>query len=185
MRLEKEERHEHRIGTSSRAGRAMSARPPLDDILSDPVGAARHLGREIGVSTWVDVPQERITTFGRNTGDEYWIHMDPERARRESPFGGSTIAHGFLLLSLLAEMFYKGILQGKEYSGLNYGLDRVRFLNPVKAGSRLRGHFTLQHVRPTADGANLTWAVTVECEGSDQPALVAEWICRMHTPAQS
>lgn len=135
-------------------------------------------GREVGVSPWTDVSQERITTFGHNTGDEYWIHMDPERARRESPFG-NTIAHGFLLLSLLAEMMSRTVRYEWKPDGLNYGLNRVRFISPVRAGSRVRGRFAVSSVKPRDGGGEVTWSVTVECEGSEKPALMAEWVTRV------
>ena len=135
-------------------------------------------GREVGVSPWIDVTQERITTFGKNTGDEYWIHMDPERAKRESPFG-NTIAHGFLLLSLLAEMMSRTVRYEWNPDGLNYGLNRVRFINPVRAGSRIRGRFAVASVKLREGGGEVTWGITVECEGSDKPAFVAEWVTRV------
>src|SRR2546423_9370439 len=100
--------------------------------------AAAHVGRELGVSNWVLVDQARIDTFGGCTGDRQWIHMDVERATRESPFGGP-IAHGYLCLSLLAAMLIEiGIVPPDAAAGLNYGLDKVRFVNAVKSGARVR-----------------------------------------------
>ena len=135
-------------------------------------------GREVGVSPWVEVTQERITTFGKNTGDEYWIHMDAERAKRDSPFG-NTIAHGFLLLSLLAEMMSRTVRYEWKPDGLNYGLNRVRFINPVPAGSRIRGRFEVGSVKFREGGGEVTWKITVEREGAEKPALAAEWVTRV------
>ena len=136
------------------------------------------VGREVGVSPWIEVSQERITTFGKNTGDEYWIHMDPERAKRDSPFG-NTIAHGFLLLSLLAELMSRTVRYEWHPDGLNYGLNRVRFINPVPAGSRIRGRFEVGAVKLREGGGEVTWKITVEREGSVKPALAAEWVTRV------
>ena len=104
------------------------------------------VGREVAVSEWMEVSQERIDRFAEATEDRQWIHTDPERAARESPFK-QTIAHGFLTLSLLSEMGRTAMRVGGVRMGINYGLDRVRFISPVPAGSRVRGRFTLDEVR--------------------------------------
>jgi len=134
------------------------------------------VGQEIGVSDWVLVDQERINLFAQATGDHQWIHVDPERAA-QGPFGGP-IAHGFLTLSLLPTFFDSGFAVDDVRMGVNYGLNRVRFTAPVRAGSRLRGHFKLLAFDALPGGAQLTVEVTVELEGSDKPACVAESVSR-------
>ena len=137
------------------------------------------VGREVALSEWVGVSQERINAFAETTEDRQWIHVDPERAARESPFGG-TIAHGFLTLSLLSEMGRTAMKVGGVRMGINYGLGRVRFVSPVPAGSRIRGRFTLAALKEIRDGAEVTWKVTVEREGGDKPCCVAEWLVRYY-----
>ena len=134
------------------------------------------VGQDIGVSDWVRVDQERINLFAQATGDHQWIHVDPERAT-QGPFGGP-IAHGFLTLSLLPTFFDSGFAVDDVRMGVNYGLNRVRFTAPVRAGSRLRGHFRLLAFDALPGGAQLTVEVTVELEGSDKPACVAESVSR-------
>jgi acyl dehydratase len=138
-------------------------------------------GTEIGVSSWITVDQHRIDAFAEASGDHQFIHVDPERARAETPFGG-TIAHGFLTLSLFSAMAYEVMprLDGTTM-GVNYGLNRIRFLNPVPAGARVRGHFTLlQMEMPDPGHATFTWKVLVEIGGQEKPALIAEWINRRY-----
>jgi len=138
------------------------------------------IGQEVGVSDWVTVTQEMIDTFASTTGDRQWIHVDVERAKRESPFQ-TTIAHGFLTLSLITQLHSAAVnVDGGHKMGINYGLNRVRFVNPVRAGSRVRGHSTVQSVDDFAEGVQVTWLVTVELENTEKPALVAEWITRMY-----
>ena len=143
---------------------------PVRDIL-----AAK--GELTGVSPWFDVTQEMIDTFADATHDHQFIHVDPERARAETPFGG-TIAHGFLSLSLLSAMIVTAVPRPKEVAmGINYGFDKVRFLSPVAAGSRIRGHFKLADCIERKPAEILsTYEVTVEIEGSDKPALAATWL---------
>lgn len=133
------------------------------------------VGKELGVSDWVTVDQQRIDDFAACTGDNQWIHVDVERATRESPFGG-TIAHGYLTLSLLPIMqFNVGTLPEGVTAALNYGADRVRFITPVKAGGRIRDHITLAGAEDKGGGRILvTTRHTVEIEGEDRPALVAD-----------
>lgn len=135
----------------------------------------QRIGTEIGVSNWHVVTQERIGGFANVTGDHQFIHVDPERAKNETPFGG-TIAHGYLLLSLLAPMGYEALppVEGVAVR-INYGLDKVRFLTPVKPGSRLRAHYKLREVTARSEKEFLLKnEVTVEIEGGDKPALYAE-----------
>jgi acyl dehydratase len=134
------------------------------------------IGREVGVSEWVTVTQDMIDRFADLTGDHQWIHVDPARAKTDSPFG-VTIAHGFLTLSLLSTMTRQAVeITGPFKMSINYGLNRVRFVSPVPAGSRVRGHFAPQRV----SGSEVIWQVTVEREGGDKPALVAEWVARFY-----
>jgi len=135
----------------------------------------RFVGCELGVSPWVDVDQRRIDAFADCTGDRQWIHIDVERARRESPYGG-TIAHGFLTLSLAASLAMEaGVIPPDAGAALNYGLGKARFLAPVKAGARVRNRVALLAVETKNDGrALVTFSNTIEIEGEPKPALVAE-----------
>ena len=136
------------------------------------------VGESIGVSDWIEVTQERIQLFADATGDHQWIHLDRERAKT-GPFG-TTIAHGFLTLSLLAEMSAKAFSVRDTRMGVNYGLNKVRFPAPVPSGSRLRGHFKLLAYQPLEGGAQLTIEVTMEREGFDKPVCVAESVGRRY-----
>lgn len=138
---------------------------------------AREVGREIGCSRWFVVDQDRIDRFADAIEDRYFLHVDPERARVDSPFGG-TIAHGFLSLSLLSAMAGDVQPEFREPAiSINYGLDRVRFLSPVPAGKRVRGRFTLAEMSERKPGQYLLrYHVIVEIEGSGRPALFAEWL---------
>jgi acyl dehydratase len=140
----------------------------------------QHLvGQELAVGDWVEVTQERIQRFAEATGDYQWIHVDPERAAA-GPFG-TTIAHGFLTLSLLPEMAARAFEVRDTKMGVNYGLNRVRFPAPVPSGSRLRGHFRLLKYEPLEGGAQLTTEVKMELEGSDKPVCIAESVARRYT----
>ena len=134
-----------------------------------------HIGRELGVSDWVTIDQARIDTFANCTGDHQWIHVDVERAKRESPFRGP-IAHGYLTLSMIAPLSMQiGILPKDSAAGLNYGIDKVRFLAPVPAGARVRLRVVLAGVEPREGGqAIMKTQNTLEVEGSQRPALIAE-----------
>jgi acyl dehydratase len=135
---------------------------------------AAAVGTELGVSGWVEVTQPRIDAFAEATGDRQWIHIDPERARRESPYG-TTVAHGYLTLSMLPVFIYDVIRLDGVRQSVNYGSNRVRFPAPVPAGSRLRGRIRLLAAEPTEGGAlRVTLQTTVEVEGSERPACVAE-----------
>jgi acyl dehydratase len=136
------------------------------------------VGEEVGVSEWITVDQKRINQFADATGDHQWIHIDAERAAK-GPFG-TTIAHGFLTLSLLPEMSASAFQVLDTRMGVNYGLDRVRFPAPVPSGSRLRGRFKLLKYEPLEGGAQLTVEVTMEREGSAKPVCVAESLARRY-----
>jgi acyl dehydratase len=140
---------------------------------------AGRAGQEIVVSDWLEVTQDRINRFADATGDHQWIHVDVERARRESPFG-TTIAHGFLTLSLLSHFLNESLEFGKSKMGVNYGCNRLRFTAPVKAGSRLRARFKLKEFQLIEGGVQLIWDITMECEGEPKPVLVAEWVGRRY-----
>jgi acyl dehydratase len=138
------------------------------------------VGQEVGTSDWLVVTQDMIDRFADVTGDHQWIHVDRQRAERESPFQ-TTIAHGFLTLSLLTQLQSQAVQMGGERKmGLNYGLNRVRFTNPVRAGARIRSRSAVKSVDDIAGGVQVTWQITVELENEEKPALVAEWIGRMY-----
>ncbi len=136
------------------------------------------VGTVVGTSGWTRIDQERIDTFARATGDHQWIHVDPERARA-GPFG-TTVAHGFLTLSLLPAMVAEAFRIEDVEMGVNYGLNRVRFTSPVPVGSRLQATFTLQRFEPFVGGALLTLAAVVTREGVEKPVCVAETLSRRH-----
>jgi acyl dehydratase len=136
-------------------------------------------GREIAVTDWLDITQERINQFADATGDHQWIHTDPERAQRESPYG-TTIAHGFLTLSLVPQFLKDAVQLGDLRMAVNYGLNRVRFPSAVLAGSRIRGRIALQSIRDVADSTEAVFSITIETEGSDKPCCVAEWLARYY-----
>lgn len=142
---------------------------------------APKVGQEIGVSDWVTVDQKRIDLFAQATGDHQWIHVDPVRAAK-GPYGG-TVAHGFLTLALLPELGQAALQIGDVRMGINYGLNKVRFPAPVKSGARVRGRFKLLALEPLPGGAQLTMEVTIEIEGGDKPACVAESLSRRYTQA--
>ena len=133
------------------------------------------IGRELGVSGWLTVDQHRIDEFADCTGDKQWIHVDVERASRESPYGG-TIAHGYLTLSLAASLAMEaGVIPPDAAAALNYGLDKVRFVAPVKAGARVRNRVVLLAVEDKGRGrALITMQNTIEIDGEAKPALIAE-----------
>lgn len=134
------------------------------------------VGQELGTSPWVEVTQEIIDGFAEATGDHQWIHVDVERARRDSPYGG-TVAHGYLTLSLLPQMVYRIYSIENLRQGINYGLNKVRFPNAVRAGSRVRTTLRLLEVEPVEpDGVRLVNRATIEIEGEDKPACVAETV---------
>jgi acyl dehydratase len=134
------------------------------------------VGQEIAVSPWVAIAQDRIDLFAKATEDFQWIHVDPERAK-SSPFG-TTIAHGFLTLSMLPKLTESTFEFSDRKMGVNYGLNKVRFTAPVPAGAKIRGRFTLAKFEKLEGGVQTTWSVTVEREGGDKPVMVAETISR-------
>ena len=138
------------------------------------------IGQEVAVSGWTEITQERVNQFAEATGDMQWIHVDVERSKKESPFGGP-VAHGFLTLSLLPKLMADAVSMPDVKMGVNYGLNKVRFPAPVPVGSRLRAHMTLQSVEDIPGGAQVTWLVTIEREGGDKPVCVAESISRRYS----
>ena len=135
-------------------------------------------GHDIGTSDWLLIDQARINLFAEATGDHQWIHTDPVRAE-SGPFG-APIAHGFLTLSLLPLLFESAFAIADVRMGVNYGLNRVRFVSPVRVGSRVRGRFKLVSFEPLEGGAQLTVEATIELDGSARPACVAETVSRRH-----
>ncbi|PID40809.1 MAG: nodulation protein NodN [Rhodobacterales bacterium] len=137
------------------------------------------IGQKFGTSSWFEITQEKIDAFADITEDWQFIHVDPEAARK-TPFGG-TIAHGFLTLSMLSAMVYEMPVVDGVVMGVNYGFDKIRFLSPVPAGARIRGVFTVQSVDDSKPGEiTIVNGVTVEIEGNNKPALIAEWIGRRY-----
>ena len=136
------------------------------------------VGHDIGCSQWLAVDQSRIDQFAHATGDYQWIHTDPVRAAA-GPFG-ATVAHGFLTLSLLPSLFETAFAIEDVRMGVNYGLNRVRFMSPVHVGSRVRGRFKLVSFEPLPGGAQLTVDATIEIEGADKPACVAQTVSRRY-----
>ena len=144
-----------------------------------PADLRARVGEDIGATDWVIVTQERINAFADATGDHQWIHVDVERAQRETTFG-ATIAHGFLTLSLISALMRNAIAIGGLRMTINYGLNRVRFVSPVPANSRIRALIALGRLDDTSDSVQATWNVTIEREGAEKPCLVAEWLVRYY-----
>ena len=143
--------------------------------LETPLDIKQHVGRELGPSEWMTVDQPMIDKFAAATGDHQWIHVDVERAKKEMP-GGKTIAHGYLTLSLVPRMAATLTKVKKRSRGVNYGSNKVRFINPVPAGARIRLRQRIKNVEDIQGGVRVTSEMTVEIEGQDKPALVAELI---------
>jgi acyl dehydratase len=138
-------------------------------------------GREIATTGWLRMTQERISQFAEATGDRQWIHTDPERAQRESPYG-ATIAHGFLTMSLMSHFLREAIqLPASVKRTINYGLNRVRFPAPVRAGENIRARIRLQSCRELPDCVEAVYDITIEVEGGDKPCCAAEWILRYYS----
>jgi acyl dehydratase len=137
------------------------------------------IGEEIAVGDWFEVSQARINQFAEATGDTQWIHVDPARAATESPFK-TTIAHGFLTLSLLSSLIRDAMTFHGLRMAINYGMNRMRFVAPVPAGSRIRARFMLVSVEDASGSVQVTWQVTIDREHSDKPCCVAEWIVRYY-----
>ncbi len=138
------------------------------------------IGREVGVSPWVAVTQELINVFAAVSGDKQWIHVDTERAQRESPFK-TTVAHGFLTVALLSQMSREAVdLHIDSKLRVNYGFNRLRFPAPVPAGSRVRAHLTPNAVRDVEGGVEIAWGIVVEIENQPKPAVACEWLVRAY-----
>ncbi len=140
---------------------------------------ADKVGELLGLTDWMEITQERIDQFADATGDHQWIHVDPERAASESPFK-STIAHGFLVLSLASKFCYEAYRVEKASMGINYGLNKIRFTAPVPVGSRLRGRITLKSFKALPQGGRIALDVVIELEGNERPACVAEFIAFLY-----
>jgi acyl dehydratase len=140
----------------------------------------RSIGKDAGVSGWLEVNQELIDQFATLTGDRQWIHVDAERARRESPFG-ATVAHGFLTVALLSRLISEAVdLRIDSKLRVNYGFNRLRFPAPVTVGSRIRARVTPNALRDVDGGIEIAWGVLVEIENNAKPALAAEWLVRIY-----
>lgn len=150
--------------------------------IETPQALREWIGREIAVTEWLFISQGRIQSFAENTEDRQWIHLDRVRAQRESPFG-TTIAHGFLTLSLLSSFMSEAIqIRTGVRMSINYGLNRVRFPAPVRADSNVRARFTLLALKELPDSVEAVFEVKVENdEGSDKPCCVAEWVVRYYS----
>jgi acyl dehydratase len=148
-------------------------------ILQTPAGFLEHIGRKLGTSAWFTIEQHHISDYARLTGDDFWIHVDTERAAREMP-GGKTIAHGLFTLSLVPLLQRDIFRVAQRGRGLNYGSNRVRYTASVPVGSRVRLHQTLVDAVRVGDATRLTTHCEFELEGSARPALVAEWILQLH-----
>jgi acyl dehydratase len=149
-------------------------------VVQNPHSLKGLVGREIATTDWFSVTQDRIQQFAETTEDRQWIHVDPERAQRESPYG-TTIAHGFLTLSLMSYFLRQALhIGGGVRMTVNYGLNRIRFPSPVPADSRIRARFTLHALKDIADGVEATFSVAIEAENSEKPCCVAEWLIRYY-----
>lgn len=137
------------------------------------------VGREIAISDWITVTQDRIDAFADTTDDHQWIHIDRERVRAETPFG-TTIAHGFLTLSLMSALLRNAITVNGVAMTLNYGLNRVRFVSPLPSDSRVRARVVLARIEQAGGSTQATWSVTIEREASEKPCVVAEWLVRYY-----
>ncbi len=148
--------------------------------IENPDGLKKFVGRELGTTDWFEVTQGRIRQFAEVTEDRQWIHLDDERAVHESPYR-TAIAHGFLTLSLLSYWVQQVVrIQGGVAMALNYGLNRVRFPSPVRAGSRIRARFTLQSLTDLGDAQQAVFSAVVEDESQGKPCCVAEWVVRYY-----
>ncbi len=153
--------------------------PPL--VVETVESLKAFVGREIAATDWLTVTQERIKQFAEATEDRQWIHVDRERARRESPYG-DTIAHGFLTLSLLSRFLQQALeIRSGVRMGVNYGLNRIRFPAPVRADSQIRARFTLQSLEELPGCAEAVFSVTVENQDAAKPCCVAEWLVRYYS----
>jgi len=153
---------------------------PVPFVLETPHSLRDFVGRELTLTDWFPIPQERIEQFAEVTEDRQWIHVDRERAERESPYR-TTIAHGFLTLSLLSRFLKEAIqIRGGVRMTVNYGLNRVRFPSAVRTGSKIRVRFILQSLKDVTDALEAVFDARVEVQGSDKPCCVAEWVVRYY-----
>jgi len=138
------------------------------------------VGQEVNAGDWFQITQDRIDSFASVTMDRQWIHIDVDRAKKESPYG-TTIAHGFLSLSLLSYLLFQAIQLNLGFArAINYGINRLRFPTAVTSGARVRGHFILQSVKDVDGGIEIVWAINVEVEGQEKPAVAVEWVLRQY-----
>jgi len=152
--------------------------PPV--VLDDVQALKEFVGREIGVTGWLSLTQKRIEQFAEATEDRQWIHLDRERASKESPYG-ATVAHGFLTLSLVSYFVREAIeIRGGVRMAVNYGLNRVRFPSPVRSDSKIRARIAVLTLKELSDAVEVTFNVTIESENSDKPCCVAEWVVRYY-----
>jgi acyl dehydratase len=149
---------------------------PITISLSD---LKHHAGQEIAVTDWLQITQERVQQFADATGDHQWIHLDTERAAKESPYGG-TIAHGFLTLSLLSQFMQQALQITGLRMAINYGLNRVRFPAAVTVGSEIRARFTLASLKDVEGGVEVVYQATLQANGVEKPCCIAEWIVRYY-----
>jgi acyl dehydratase len=150
--------------------------PPV--VVEDVLSLRDYTGRDIAVTDWLLMTQERIDRFAEATDDRQWIHIDSERAQKESPYG-ATIAHGFLTLSLLSHFMKQALhIRSGVRMAVNYGLNRVRFPSAVRAGSKIRARVTIMQLKELPDSFEATYSITIECEDSAKPCCVAEWVVR-------
>ena len=149
-------------------------------VIDGPAALKEATGQEVAVSDWVQVTQDMINRFADLTGDHQWIHVDEERAARESPFH-ATIAHGFLTVSLISRLLHDAVnVRGDFKLAVNYGFNRLRFPAPVIAGSHVRAHIAVNAVCEVDNRIEVAWGILVEIEGKDKPAVAAEWLTRMY-----
>lgn len=153
--------------------------PPL--VIENLDALKEFAGREIAATDWFELTQARIQQFAEATEDRQWIHLDSDRAQRESPFG-TTIAHGFLTLSLLSHLAKQAMqIQSGVRLAVNYGLNRVRFPSPVRADSRIRARFTLQSLKEVNNSQEAVFSVVIEDQDQKKPCCVAEWVVRYYS----
>jgi acyl dehydratase len=151
----------------------------MTTVLNHPADLAEHVGHKLGASDWVLIEQHKIDAFAALSGDDHWIHVDVERARRDMP-DGKTIAHGFYVLSLIPFLQRQVFTVTHRGKGLNYGCNRIRFTSPVPVGSRVRLHQTVKACQRLPDGSRTTFECIIEVEGQERPALVAETIVQIY-----
>ena len=152
--------------------------------IASPKELSAWVGEEIAFSEWIAIEQERIAQFAEVTGDRQWIHIDAERAARESPYK-ATVAHGYLTLSLLPMIFSESLHVENLGMTINYGLDRVRFPAPVRSGQRIRGRVVLERLEPISGGVQAHWLATIEIEHGDKPACIAQMLTRYYDVPQT